>query len=381
MASATPQVLVASSRSGFRSRIVSQVRAQNRAAEEVEGGAAALARLESGEARVVLLDCELPDLDATEVAGLMRQRFPDVLVHVVESDGDAGAESTHLLGRILQSLTPLKSEAQPPPDAAPPPFLLAEPLPGMTGASPQMQQVYRLARLVSPRDTTVLIQGETGTGKELVAQAIHSLSARARKPFVVVNCAAIPELLLESELFGYVRGAFTGALQSRLGRIHAAHGGTLFLDEVGELPLSMQAKLLRFLQDGEVQRLGSPDVFRVDVRVVAATNADLEKRTRDGRFRSDLFFRLCVFPLLVPPLRARPADIEPLAARFLREYCEQAAVSTRGIAAGTLQLLLRRGWPGNVRELKHTMERAFILSEEAQEICPEHLVPFFADPP
>jgi transcriptional regulator with GAF, ATPase, and Fis domain len=381
MASATPQVLVASSRFGFRSRIVSQVRAQNRAAEEVEGGAAALARLESGEARVVLLDCELPDLDASEVAGLMRQRFPDVLVHVVESDGDAGAESTHLLGRILQSLTPLKSEAQPPPDAAPRHFSLAEPLPGMTGASPQMQHVYRLARLVSPRDTTVLIQGETGTGKELVAQAIHSLSARARKPFVVVNCAAIPELLLESELFGYVRGAFTGALQSRLGRIHAAHGGTLFLDEVGELPLSMQAKLLRFLQDGEVQRLGSPDVFRVDVRVVAATNADLEKRTRDGRFRSDLFFRLCVFPLLVPPLRARPADIEPLAARFLREYCEQAVVPPRGIAAGTLQLLLRRGWPGNVRELKHTMERAFILSEEAQEICPEHLVPFFADSP
>ncbi len=375
-------VLVASSRPEFRERLVELVQSHRSAAEEVEGGAAVLARLESGEAGAVLLDGALPDLDAAEVAGLVRQRHPRVGVLVVQDDGK-GAESAEQLASLLRAVASAENEQ--PAGAAGPPWAaarrntLVEPLPGMTGNSMQVQQVYRLARLVSPRETTVLIQGETGTGKELVAQAIHALSLRAGKPFVVVNCAAIPETLLESELFGCERGAFTGALQTRLGRIHAAHGGTLFLDEVGELPVSMQAKLLRFLQQGEVQRLGSPDVFRVDVRVIAATNSDLEKRTREGRFRPDLFFRLSVFPLVLPALRARPGDIEALAHLFLREYCAQGGLGPRGIAPATLQLLLRRNWPGNVRELRHTIERAFILSEGQAELLPEHLLPFFPD--
>ena len=172
---------------------------------------------------------------------------------------------------------------------------IVERLPGMLISRSEMQDTFRLARMVAKRNTLVLITGETGTGKELVAQAIHKVSLRVQGPFVVVNCAAIPETLLESELFGYVRGAFTGATQSRIGRIHGAHGGTLFLDEVGELPLSMQAKLLRFLQHGEVQRLGSSDVFQVDVRVIAATNVDLAKQVAHRQFRGDLYYRLAVF--------------------------------------------------------------------------------------
>src|SRR4029077_13705173 len=188
------------------------------------------------------------------------------------------------------------------------------------------QEVYRLTRMVAKRDTTVLITGETGTGKELVAEAVHKLSPRAKQPFVVVNCAAIPEALLEAELFGHARGAFTGAVQSRLGKIHAAQGGSLFLDEIGELPLGLQAKLLRFLQSGEVQRLGSADLHRVDVRVICATNVNLGERVEAKQFRMDLFYRLEVFPIALPSLQAREGDIEKLAEHFLGMLGEESGM-------------------------------------------------------
>ena len=245
-----------------------------------------------------------------------------------------------------------------------------EPLPGMVGQAPCMHLVYRMARLVAPRTTPVLITGASGTGKEVVAEAIHRLSLRANKEFVVINCAAIPEALLESELFGFVRGAFTGAVQSRIGRIHSAHGGTLFLDEIGELPLDMQAKLLRFLDKGEVQRLGSSDVFRVDVRVLAASNANLTELVERKQFREDLFYRLSVFPIELPPLSQRLADIEALACHFLRTFEPQGAGATLSQAA--VRLLEKHSWPGNVRELQHVIERASILAEGGP-ILPEHL--------
>jgi transcriptional regulator with GAF, ATPase, and Fis domain len=235
-----------------------------------------------------------------------------------------------------------------------------------------MQKIYRLARLVSLRDTTILITGETGTGKELVARGIHKIGTRAQSPFVVVNCAAIPETLLEAELFGHTRGAFTGAVQSRLGRIHAAHGGTLFLDEVGELPLSMQAKLLRFLQDGEVQRLGSSDVFRVDVRVICATNANLHQRVKEKLFRIDLYYRLAVFPIDLPPLRERPEDIVRLAEHILAELCTQAGLPPKTFSPSVQVLLQKHSWPGNVRELQHALERASILSGDDPGLTIEH---------
>jgi transcriptional regulator with GAF, ATPase, and Fis domain len=222
--------------------------------------------------------------------------------------------------------------------------------------------------MVAKHDTTVLVTGETGTGKELVAQAVHGLSKRSKHPFVVVNCAAIPEALLEAELFGHARGAFTGAVQSRLGRIHVAQGGTLFLDEIGELPLSMQAKLLRFLQNGEVQRLGSSDVYRVDVRVVCATNVNLLELVKAKQFRLDLYHRLAVFPVWVPPLRDRSGDIGALGEHFLARLVQEASLPSKCLSSASVAFLEKAHWSGNIREMQHAIERAFILSGTDAEI-------------
>jgi transcriptional regulator with GAF, ATPase, and Fis domain len=242
----------------------------------------------------------------------------------------------------------------------------------MTGTALLLRRVYRLARLVAPRQTTVLLTGETGTGKELVARALHALSPRRERPFVVINCAAIPEPLLEAELFGYNRGAFTGAFQSRMGRIQMAQGGTVLLDEVGDLPLSMQAKLLRFLQEGEVQRLGSSDALRIDARVIAATNANLPRLVKEGRFRDDLYYRLAVFPLEIDPLRLRREDIAPLSEHFLDFFSQEAHVPAKTFSPAAARALEQYSWPGNVRELRQVIERAFILAEEQRELKPEH---------
>ncbi|HXZ21089.1 MAG TPA: sigma-54 dependent transcriptional regulator, partial [Candidatus Acidoferrales bacterium] len=256
--------------------------------------------------------------------------------------------------------------------ACAPQSILETPLPGMIGNSRIMQPVYRLARLLAPRNTTVLVTGPTGCGKEVVARAIHQLSPRAGRPFAVVNCAAIPETLLEAELFGYARGAFTGAMQSYGGRIQGAQGGTLFLDEIGEMPLSLQSKLLRFLEQKELQRLGSAEVVRVDTRVISATNAHLLSLVREGKFREDLYYRLCVFPVEIPPLRDRSEDIAPLAAHFLAKYASRLPAPQ--LSAPGLQLLKTQPWAGNIRELQNVIERALILSEDQAVIRPEHLL-------
>jgi transcriptional regulator with GAF, ATPase, and Fis domain len=213
----------------------------------------------------------------------------------------------------------------------------------------------------------VLIEGETGTGKEVIARSLHRLSPRANKPFAVLNCAAIPESLLEAELFGHTRGAFTGAVQSRMGRIEAAHGGTLLLDEIGEMPLSMQAKMLRFLESGELQRVGDNEVTRVDVRLIAATHQPLEKNATEGTFRLDLYHRLAVFPIEVPPLRERLEDIPALAEHFLDKLADTIATRKR-LGADALARLQQHSWGGNVRELMHVLERAMILSGRNLEI-------------
>jgi transcriptional regulator with GAF, ATPase, and Fis domain len=242
-------------------------------------------------------------------------------------------------------------------------------LPEMVGDAPQMQELSRLVRMVAPHMASVLIQGETGTGKELVAKAVHRLSHRANKPFVVLNCAAIPEHLLEAELFGHTRGAFTGAVTSRTGRIEAAHGGTLFLDEIGEMPLPLQAKMLRFLENGEIQKVGENDTVRVDVRIVAATHQPLEQNAGDKLFRLDLYHRLAVFPVDVPALRERAEDIPMLAEHFLRKFGESAP--RRSIVPKAIDTLINYQWPGNIRELGHMLQRAVILCGE-DAIRPEH---------
>jgi len=239
--------------------------------------------------------------------------------------------------------------------------------------SPQMEEVVRLAEAVAATEATVLITGESGTGKELVARFIHQRSRRHGGPFVAINCAAIPEGLLEAELFGHERGAFTGAIRRRRGKLELAHGGTLLLDEVGEMSPKLQAKLLRVLQDHEFERLGGSGPLRVDIRVIATTNRNLRAEVRRGTFREDLYWRLNVFHLHLPPLRERPQDVLLLAKHFLRDYAERWGRQAPELSPQAQQVLLAHRWPGNVRELQNAMERALVLSQNGT-IGPEHLL-------
>lgn len=234
----------------------------------------------------------------------------------------------------------------------------------MIGESWQMKMVGHLLELVAPRRSTVLIMGETGTGKEVVARALHAISNRSNAPLVCVNCAALPEELLEAELFGHVRGAYTGAVSNRAGRVEQANGGTLFLDEVGEIPLNLQAKLLRLLQEREYQRLGSSETVKADVRFVVATNADLAALVRAGKFREDLYYRLRVVPIQLAPLRERPEDIPPLAAHFIAKTCRLEGLPPKSFAPEVLDEMRLYEWPGNVRQLENTIEMAVALSGE-----------------
>jgi formate hydrogenlyase transcriptional activator len=234
---------------------------------------------------------------------------------------------------------------------------------GIIGDSRSLKATLQQIDLVAPTDSTVLIQGETGTGKELVARAIHRLSSRRNAPFVTLNCAAIPDTLLESELFGHERGAFTGAVMQRTGRFEMANGGTLFLDEIGEMALDLQAKLLRVLQEQEFERLGGTRTTRVNVRVVAATNRDLWQMVEDKQFRADLFYRLSVFPVAVPPLRDRPEDIPVLTRHFVNQFAGRMNKSVEEIPAHTLDAMRDYDWPGNVRQLQNFVEHGVIVSE------------------
>lgn len=373
-----PAVLVASGNDEFR-QLIQQALAQiDHVPQEARGGAEALLKLEEGSFRTLVLDRQLPDLDVDELVQMLAGEHPNLQVILLDSQvvhpiaSEAGPTGLQDILRVLQ---PERQEDAPTSAADEPAgedVLRPDLLDGVVGRSEHLAEVCSLVRLVAKRRSTVLLTGESGTGKEVIARALHQESNRAHQPMITVNCAAIPESLLEAELFGFARGAFTGAVQSRLGRIHAAHGGTLFLDEIGDLPLSMQAKLLRFLQEGEVQRLGSSDSFRVDVRVIAATNANLLQRVEHGEFRRDLYYRLAVFPIELAPLRERLADIQPLSEYFLSLLCGEAGMPAKYISAPALALIESYSWPGNVRELQHVIERAFIFSQSSRELLPKH---------
>jgi len=372
--SAHVPVVVVSSNPLLRQDLARRLGTKRWAIFEADGGADALLKLESIRGDLILLDPVLPDLDPVEFQALVAARFPHVQVVTVNShtgqpllgSSSAAALALEAAEELERSgiLLPFQGRTQVAQNAE-----CATGLPGMIGDSKVMQRIYALTRLVARRNTTVVILGESGTGKDLVAQAIHLVSPRRTNPFVVINCAAIPEALLEAELFGYVKGAFTGAVQSRMGRIHAAQGGTLFLDEIGEMPLALQSKLLRFLEQGELQSLGSNDNFRVDVRVLAASNVDLKKRVEQGAFREDLYYRLAVFSIKMPLLTERLSDVPALASSFAQRFCPGAGLSEEAVA-----ILQQHTWPGNVRELRNVMERAAILVEDGREIRAEHIV-------
>jgi DNA-binding NtrC family response regulator len=367
-------VVVVSSNPILRRELIRRMGSAHWIITEAESGADALAKLDSAASELLLLDPMLPDLDPAEFHALVASQFPQI--HVVTVNPHTGQpllRSSSPSPLALQAVEELERggaiQSIQLPIARTEELHNGSGLPGMIGDSEVMQRVYAVTRLVARRNTTVVILGESGTGKDLVAQAIHLVSPRRANPFVVINCAAIPEALLEAELFGYVKGAFTGAVQSRMGRIHAAQGGTLFLDEIGEMPLALQSKLLRFLEQGELQRLGSNDNFRVDVRVIAASNVELRKRVEAGAFREDLYYRLAVFSIKLPLLSERLTDLPRLACSFAHRFCPGVVLSTEAMA-----ILRQHTWPGNVRELRNVIERASILVEDGREIKPEHII-------
>ncbi len=354
----------------------------------------AVKHLQQGQPAVVLSDLRLPDGDGFGVLRASKEIDPDVPVIVMTAYGsieDAvsamkeGAmdflakpvDPDHLLLLIRRALEQRRIVTEN--------LLMKEELavrrgaPVMIGEDPSLRKVYASLQKAATTDTTVLIEGESGTGKELFARSLHALSARAEAPFVAINCAAIPENLLETELFGYEKGAFTGAVQRKLGKFEIAHRGTLFLDEIGELPMSLQAKILRALEERQFERVGGTALVNVDVRLVAATNRGMKAAVAARRFREDLYFRLSVFPITVPPLRERPGDIPILARHFVDRFCRDQNKKSLVLTPETVLHLQAYHWPGNVRELQNCIERAVILTD-GDTIHPRHLNLTFAVP-
>lgn len=381
------KVVLASADADLRSRLKTSLAGMRWEVHEAAGGAEAMARVDAVHPEALLVDSWLPDLEVGEFAGQMRVLYPAVEMMRIDGgfDGPGRSPRRHELLHALREVQGAHRSDTAAWNAAPvavpeaPRIIESEvrrseavsSVPEMIGQSEPMRELAQMIRLVAPRSTTVLIEGETGSGKEVVAKAIHRLSDRAGKPFVVLNCAAIPEALLEAELFGHTRGAFTGAVQSRTGRIEAAHGGTLFLDEIGEMPLALQAKMLRFLECGELQRVGDNEMTRVDVRIVAATHQPLEQRSAEGTFRLDLYHRLAVFPVEVPALRERLEDIGLLSEHVLAKLGERMPRKRLSVAA--VEKLREYSWPGNVRELMHVLERATILAGDRMEISADEI--------
>ena len=338
----------------------------------------ALAEVKKNNYDIILIDYLLPDRDGLEVSKILLNQFSDIKIIMMTAFGSVknAVEAMKLgiydyltkpidLDELLIVIRRALKEQQ----------LISENIDlkdkllqtysfeNIIGVSGKMQEVFRKILKVANTDATVLIRGESGTGKELIARAIHFQSSRLDKALVEINCASIPETLLESELFGHEKGAFTGAYKSKKGKFEIAHMGSLFLDEIGELPLGVQAKLLRVLQDGSFTHVGGIENIEVDVRLIAATNKDLEKAMTDGRFREDLYYRLNVIPIFIPPLRERPEDLGPLIDHFIKVYAEKNKRSVKGIAPDARDLLMSYHWPGNVRELENALENAIVMAE------------------
>jgi two-component system, NtrC family, nitrogen regulation response regulator NtrX len=378
-------ILVVDDEAGVRSSLAGILGDEGYVVEAVDSGEACLATLESGRRYdLLLLDVWLPKMDGLETLSRVRALDPELPVVVISGHGsiESAVKAVRLGARdfvekplslektLLVVKNALRQQRLEVENRA-----LKEQVEHrwvMVGDSPVLRALRADIAVAAPSNGRALIFGENGTGKELVARNIHFQSLRAQGPFVEVNCAAIPEELIESELFGHTRGAFTGALTAKKGKFEVADGGTIFLDEVGDMSLRTQAKVLRVLQEGEVERIGSQKTIQVDVRVIAATNKNLEEAIEKGEFREDLYFRLSVIPIQVPALRERSEDIAPLVEHFLAQFSAENNIRRKTVSPEAMAVLKRHPWRGNVRELKNTIERLMIMVPQEQ-IGPEHL--------
>lgn len=380
MAEYRARVLVVDDEENQRRGLASLVTAWGYEVRQAENGAEALETLESWPAQLIVTDMMMPVLDGPGLLSRLREQENPPLAIVVTAFGslELALNTIHEMGAFwflekpvdTQALKMLLERALVSRRLSEDKIILERQLgyegnlAGLVGRTPVMQQLFGLVRQVAPTKASVLITGESGTGKEVLARAIHSVSPRAKDPFVALNCAALPESLIESELFGHEKGAFTGALEKRAGCFELAHRGTLLLDEIGEMPIATQAKLLRVLEDGRVRRLGARSEMEVDVRIIAATNRKLEDAIVKGQFREDLFYRLNVFRLELAPLRERMDDLPLLMETLIHQMNAKHGVKVTGVDEPAMLALQRRSWPGNIRELRNVMERAAILAGE-----------------
>lgn len=382
-----PSILVVDDKDTVRQMLSKTLQSEGYEVDVAEDGLIALEKAKDKQYDLVLTDLKLPNKDGLEVLAALKDLDPEVAVVVMTAYGTIesavqamkmGAfdfltkpfDTDHLNMLIKRALETRRILAEN--------ILLREELAqslGFTeivGKCEKMKEVSRLISKVALSDTTVLLLGESGTGKELFARAIHRLSPRTEAPYVAINCAAIPRELLENEFFGSEKGAYTGAYARKMGKFEIAEGGTIFLDEVGDLDVALQAKLLRVLQEKCFERLGGTKTISVNIRLIAATNSDLKKGIEKKTFREDLYYRLLVFPITIPPLRERNEDIIELANYFIRKYCKEMKKPMKGLSREAISLMDKYHWPGNVRELENTIERAIILCE-GKKILPEHL--------
>ncbi|MBP9665503.1 MAG: sigma-54-dependent Fis family transcriptional regulator [Pyrinomonadaceae bacterium] len=379
-------ILIVDDEQSFRQLLTLVFEEDGHSVRTAMNGRQALAALDETPADLIVSDVKMPDMDGIELLRSVRETLPDIGVVLMTAFASVEtAREAFKLGaddfiekpfdveelKLIVNKT-LEKQALIDENRA---FKRAQHERGsvrnIVGTSDKMAAIFQMIETVAEVQSTVLVTGESGTGKELVARAIHDLGPRGEKPFISINCGAFTETLLESELFGYIKGSFTGANTNRKGLFEAAHGGTLFLDEIGEMSPSMQVKLLRVLQERSVRPVGAHDELPVDARVIAATNRDLKQMTEDGTFREDLFYRISVIPIHLPPLRDRPDDIPALIGHFVEKFCSQAGKELT-VSPKTAQLLEKYAWHGNVRELEHTIERAVAL-ERSTEIQPEQL--------
>ena len=370
---AVSRILIVDDEANLRKVLAAVLRKEGYDVAVAESGERALAELLKNGANVVIADLVMPGLGGMELLAQIREKRPEVPVIIITAHGTVDSAVEALKLGAFDYITKPFENAEIRTVVAKAVNTQSSAVDGYTadgvakvtviGESPRMQEIFRIIDKVADSPSTVLVTGESGTGKELVAAALHEGSSRRTKPFIKINCAAIPKDLMESELFGYERGAFTGAVTSKPGRFELADQGTLFLDEIGEISLEMQVKLLRALQESEFERVGGIKTSRVDVRIVAATNRDLEVDIEAGRFRKDLYYRLAVVPIRLPPLRERTEDIPALAKHFIEKYNRRLNKRIEGISDEAVELLCAYPWPGNIRELENLMERVLLFAE------------------